>query len=125
MSFLYRKIVMHCYFTLEQNLENEFQPLRLCGIVITRGGRVGRRLGAWAVGAGDCKPDNVITPRLRTDIFYPPPTSRDGGYCHHHVWPCVRVSFPDNISETVSRIAFILHTHIISLRGFRCAFWGL
>ena len=28
------------------------------------------------------------------------------------VRPCVRVSFPDDISETVSRIAFILHTHI-------------
>ena len=35
-----------------------------------------------------------------------------GGYCHHHVWPCVRVSFPDDIFETVSRIAFILHTDI-------------
>ena len=28
------------------------------------------------------------------------------------VWPCVRVLFPDDISETVSRIAFILHTDI-------------
>ena len=28
------------------------------------------------------------------------------------VWPCVRVSFPDDISESVSQIAFILHTDI-------------
>ena len=28
------------------------------------------------------------------------------------VWLCGRVAFPNDISETVSRIAFILHTHI-------------
>ena len=37
------------------------------------------------------------------------------------VWPSVRVSFPDNILETNSRIVFILHTH----RGSRFAFRGL
>ena len=51
--------------------------------------------------------------RIRIFCFFIPcPRSRGGGYCHHYVWPCVRVSFPDDISETVSRIAFILHTQI-------------
>ena len=36
---------------------------------------------------------------------------------------CGRVLFPDDISDTVSRTAFILHTH--TLRGWRCTFWGL
>ena len=35
----------------------------------------------------------------------------------------VHVSFPDDISKTVSRIVFILHTH--TPKGCRCAFWGL
>ena len=58
--------------------------------------------------------------KILFSLFIPRPWSRGGGYCHHHVWPCgraavrpcVRVSFPDDISEIVSRIAFILHTHI-------------
>ena len=41
-------------------------------------------------------------------IFIPRPRSRGVGYCHHHVWPCIRVSFLDDISETVSRIVFTL-----------------
>ena len=43
-------------------------------------------------------------------------------YCHHHVRPCVCVSLPKDISETVSRIAFILHTN--NSVACRCAFWG-
>ena len=43
------------------------QPLRLWGIVITRGERVGVRAG----GADACKRDNFITPRLRAFIFLP------------------------------------------------------
>ena len=53
--------------------------------------------------------------------FYPRLQSRGGGYCHHHVWPCGLASV--DISETASRVAFILHTRA-SFWGCRCDFLG-
>ena len=54
---------------------------------------------------------------MRTEkitLFISHPRSRGRKYCHHHVWPCVCVSFPDSISKTntCSWIVFLFHTHI-------------
>ena len=59
-----------------------------------------------------------LTIYLGNSHFYPPPREVGAGDIviamsgRAAVRPCVRVSFPDDISETGSRIDFILHTHI-------------
>ena len=63
---------------------------------------------------------------LRSQMCNKSPQSRGGRYCHHHVWPCGRAfAF---LFRMISRkplagsFSYCIH---ISLRGCRCAFWGL
>ena len=43
------------------------------------------------------------------------------GHCQHHVWPCVRVSFSDDISGTVSCFFLnIAHTQPLGGVDFIC-----